>query len=427
MSRRLLFAAPMLAASVVARAQMLPPDQTLVPFTRYVAVRERMLMGYDATGIRVGGFNLRPAVDVSTNYNDNAFANDEYSRIPQPRIVDGYLSVAPSAQLQSNFSTGSVSINASGEIDRFFTYPSENTESVNTSVYGTKDIGASTRVRGIVRYDQERESRESQNAFAPTDRRIRFETETGAVGISHTFSNVLVSGSAGVTRAHYFNGTIKGVMFDQQYRNDDNFELRLRTEVAQSQALSYFAQVTRDATSYDPDRALGFARESKNYEVLGGVRFELPVLARGEIGIGYLNSSYRDARFRTFSGLAIDGRLMFFPSQLTTVTLTGRRSVSDAGVVQAASYIALTGGVRVDHELLRTLILGAGVDLERDTFNGFDRRDGRLTIDATADWRFTPRLWLRTRYDRAGVSSDGVDRYKSFVRNRVTIGVGFRI
>jgi len=431
--RRCLLAAPlMIATSVAARAQMLPPDQTLVPFNRYVAVRDRTLTGYDTPGVRVGGFTLRPSLDVTANYNDNAFADDRL------RVADGYLGLSPSATLQSNFSTGSVAVNANGEIDRFFTRTSENSETVNVSTYGTKDIGASTLVRGIARYEQSRESRESQNAFRLTERPIRYETETGAVGLSHTFTHILVSGSAGVTRSHFFNGEFNGQTFDQQYRNNDQFELRLRTEVAQSQALSYFAQVTRDATSYQPDRVQGFSRESKGYEVLGGVRFELPVLARGEIGVGYLNSSYRDAHFNTFSGLAVDGRLMLFPTQLMTYTITARRSVSNSGLQNSASYASLLGGVHIDYELLRTLILGAGVDLERDTFNGFngfnksnqrsvDRRDGRVTVDATADWRFTPHLWLRTRYDRADVSSDGIDRYKSFVRNRFTIGVGLRI
>lgn len=431
MLKRVLLAAPLLGASLSASAQMLPPDRSLVPFSRYLAVRDRMIMGYDAPGIQVGGFTLRPALDVSGNYNDNAFADDRL------RVADGYVAVTPAASLLSNFSTGSLSLDANGEIDRFFARTSENSESVNTSAYGTKDLGADTRVRAIIRYNQARESRESQNVFVLTDRPIRYEQETGAVGASHTFSHVLIAGSAGVTRSHFFDGKLNGAAFDQQYRNNDLLELRLRTEVAQSQALSYFAEVKRDATSYAADRIAGFARESKTYNVLGGVRFELPVLARGEIGVGYLNSTYQDARFRSFSGLAIDGRVMFFPSQLTTVTVSARRSVNDAGAPQAsanvpgalqsASYIALTGGARIDHELLRTLVIGAGVDLERDTFNGLDRRDGRVMVNATADWRFTSRLWLRSRYDRADVSSSGLDRYKSFVRNRVTIGIGFRI
>lgn len=426
MLRRLLAALPVLAG-VAAHAQMLPPDQTLVPFQRNVAVRDRMFAGFEAPGIRVGGFSLRPSLDVTANYNDNAFASDDYGPAPQPKVADGYLAVSPSASLVSNFSTGSVSLNASGEVDRFFTHPAENRESVVGSAYATKDVGTGTRLRGIVRYDQQRESRESQNAFRLTDRPIRYEQETGAFGVSQTFNHLLISANAGVTRSHFFDGTIGGVRFDQQYRNNDQFELKLRTEFAQSQALSYFAQVTRDATSYNPDVINHVDRETKNYEVLGGVRFELPVLARGEIGVGYLNSSSRDARFRTFSGLAVNGQLMFFPTQLMTYTVTARRSVNDAGLVNSANYVALSGGARVDYELLRTLILGAGVDLERDTFNGLNRRDGRVMIDATADWRFTPRFWLRTRYDRADVSSNGLDRYKSFVRNRVTVGVGIRI
>ncbi len=421
---RFIAAIPLVLASICARAQMLPPDDALLPFSRYVAVRDRMIMGFDAPGVRVGSFRLQPSMDVTGNYNDNAFA------LASPRVGAGYIAISPSATLQSNWSNRSLTLGTSGEIDRFFTHTSENTESVNASAYGTQDLGTNTRVRLITRYQQARESRESQNSVALTERPIRYEAETGAFGLSHRFSSVLVSGQAGVTRSNYFDGRLQrdGSLVSQQYRNSDNFELRLRTEVAQSQALSYFAQVTRDATSFSRDSVSDVLRESKGYEILGGVRFELPVLARGEIGIGYQNSSFRDTKFRTFSGLAINSSVMFFPSQLTTITVNARRNVNNEAALRASSsYTALSGGVRVDHELLRTLILGAGIDLEGDTFNGLNRSDQRIAVNATADWRFTPRLSLRTAYDRLDLTSNGVDLYKSFARNRFTIGIGVRL
>lgn len=428
---RLAFALALTLPCIAARAQMLPPDQTLLPFTRYMAVRERMIVGFDTPGVRVGSFTLKPTLDVTGNYNDNAFA------LQNPRIGAGYVAISPGVQLQSNFSNRSLDLNVSSEIDRFFTHTSENTESVNVSAYGTQDLGSSTRVRGIVRYNQQRESRESENSFSLTERPIRYEQETGAIGLSHRFARVLISGDAGVTRSHFFDArrllqnqltpSPLDPLLSEQYRNNDNLELKLRAEIAQSQALSYFAQVTRDATSYDRDLQFGFGRESKNYEVLGGVRFELPVLARGEIGIGYQDSSYRGAQFSRSSGLAVNSTVMFFPTQLLTVTVDVRRAANNAGLTNAASYVQLSGGAHVDYELLRTLILGAGVQLERDTFNGIDRRDARVGFNGTVDWRFTPRLWLRGGYDRLDLSSNGIKRYNSFVRNRFTLGIGIRL
>ncbi len=432
MTKRLLlaFATSLTLTSVAACAQMLPPDQTLLPFTRYMAVRERMILGFDTPGVQVGSFTLRPTLDLTGDYNDNAFA------LQSPRIGAGYVAITPAAQLQSNLSNRSITLGASAEFDRFFTHTSENTETVNTSAYGTQELGSNTIVRAIVRYNEQRESRESENSFSLTERPVRYEQETGAIGLSHRFASVLISGDAGVTRSHVFdarqlpNNLIAlptDPLVSEQYRNNDNFELKLRAEVAQSQALSYFAQVTRDATSYDRDPQFGFGRESKNYEVLGGVRFELPVLARGEIGIGYQDSSYRGTKFSRSSGLAVNSTVMFFPTQLLTVTVDVRRAANNAGLTNASSYVQRSGGAHIDYELLRTLIFGAGVQFERDRFNGIDRRDGRLGFNGTVDWRFTPRLWLRGAYDRLDLSSNGVDRYNSFVRNRFTLGIGVRL
>jgi len=408
--------------SGAAEAQMLPPDDSLVRFGRYVAVRERQIPGYEASGVPVGSFTLYPSLAVSGEYNDNVYA------LGSGKVDDAFVRFEPAAQLQSNWTRRSLNLSASGQIDRYLHQTSENEADVNLSAYGIQEIGSGTRIRLIGRYQEARESRESQNAFVLTDRPIRYEAATAALGLSQRFASILVSGEAGITRSTYFDGTLRdGGTLDQTYRDNDLKRLRLRTEIAQSPSLAYFAQVTYDITDYRRSATEDFDRNSRSYELLGGVRFELPVLARGEVGIGYVNTDYHGAQFRSFSGLAVRSKVVLFPTQLTTVTLTAQRSVEDAGIPQSSGYVALSGGVQVDHELLRSLVLGANVQLERDSFNGIDRHDGRVGVGANAEYKLKRGLSLRVGYDRLDLSSHGADRYKSFTRDRVLVGVGLRI
>jgi hypothetical protein len=198
-------------------------------------------------------------------------------------------------------------------------------------------------------------------------------------------------------------------------------------EFAQSSALAYFVQATRDQVDYRNNALAGATRNSTTLELLGGVRFELPIAARGEIGVGYVRANYADPDFRDFSGLAVNANMSLFPTQLTTVTLSAERSVRDSGISASRGYVATTAGIQVDHELLRSLILNASVRVERNSFNGIERRDRRTEFGAGADYRMNRNFTLRLRYDGLHLSSSGADRYKSFARNRFSLSLTARI
>ncbi len=405
-----------------AKAQMMPPDESLVTFGKYIAVRERVVPGYETRGLPVGSFRLYPALTVTPQYNDNIYALDA------PKTYDVSVNVVPSARLQSNWSNSSLSVNVAGQFDRYASHGSENVNGADLSAYGTHNLGSDTRVRAYARYLSGRESRESQNAFALTERPIAFDTKTASLGVSRRFAALRLSAELGITKSNFSDGRLRsGLPLDQDYRDSELKRVRLRAEVAQSPSLAYFAQATFDNTDYDAPTALGSARNSNAVEILGGVRAELPVLMRGELGVGYLRSSYRSTQFRRFSGFAINSRLQFFPTQLTTVTLTAVRSVNDSGIPNSSGYLATSAGLQVDHELLRSLILGASLGYERDTFNGADRRDRRVSFGTSADYRMNRLVSMRLSYERLSLNSEGADRYKSFSRNRVLLTVGLRI
>ena len=168
-------------------------------------------------------------------------------------------------------------------------------------------------------------------------------------------------------------------------------------------------------------------RGNTRYQLLGGARFELPLGARGEIGVGYVHSESEGARYQSFSGLALSSRVVLFPTDLTTVTITAERSVNDSGVPNSTGYLVTSGNIQVDHELLRNLILGASLGYETDRFNGIDRRDRRLGAGATAEYRLNRALSLRLGYDFIDLNSRGVDQFRAFDRNRATLAIRYRV
>ena len=109
------------------------------------------------------------------------------------------------------------------------------------------------------------------------------------------------------------------------------------------------------------------------------------------------------------------------------MTVSAQRAVNDAGTPDSTGYIATTGGIQVDHELLRNLVLGAGIQYEHDNFNGVDRRDRRFGATASAEYRIGRSLWLRADYDMIDLKSHGTESFRSFNRNRASIGIRYRV
>lgn len=411
----------LVANPVGAQSALLPPASS-IPLNRYQAVRDRAVPGYVAPGVPVGSFTLLPSVDAGLNYTDNVFA------VQNNRSDDVFLRVSPTAQVRSNWADRSLTLTATGVFDRFANHASENVNAVHLSGDGAQQLGSEMELRLNGHFDADRESRESQNTFTLTDRPVRYSDWSTAVGLSKRFSAIMLDGQAGIQSLNYHDAVLRsGGILDQDYRDGTVKQLRGRVEVLQTPALAYFGQVTYSKTSYDDRTFLGFRRGGDRVEALGGVRFELPVLARGEIGVGYVNSSYRDGRFRQFAGLAVDARVTLFPTQLTTVLVEAQRSVNDAGTPNASTYVVTSGRIHVDHELLRTLVLGVETSYERDRFNGLDRRDRRWGVGATADWRLNRNLTLRASVDRLDLRSSGTARYQTFQRDRAMVGINVRI
>ncbi len=101
-------------------------------------------------------------------------------------------------------------------------------------------------------------------------------------------------------------------------------------------------------------------RTRRGFNLAGGVNFDLTRLARGELAFGYLEQSYSTPDTPSDSGFAFSANLQYFPTELTTVSISGSRQAAPSSVSGSPGGISLSGSVTVDHELLRNLILSAG-------------------------------------------------------------------
>jgi hypothetical protein len=159
---------------------------------------------------------------------------------------------------------------------------------------------------------------------------------------------------------------------------------------------------------------------------LVGFEYDFDGVFAGLIRVGWQRRDYRGSQIKTLEGPALEGRLSWSPSQLTTVTFNAARTIEESIRLDAVSYQRTTAGVRVDHEFLRNVILGAELRADR---REYDQPSESIT-DAVAQingrWLINRSISLVGSYAynrrlEATGRAEGFDRNLVQVRLRVAL------
>ncbi|HLZ79886.1 MAG TPA: outer membrane beta-barrel protein [Sphingomonas sp.] len=167
-------------------------------------------------------------------------------------------------------------------------------------------------------------------------------------------------------------------------------------------------------------------RGSQGHRPLAGVGLEPAARIRGGIGVGYISQTFRCSHDKNLSRVGFHAKVQLFPSQLITMTVQDRRAMLDLGVPGSAGYLSTEGGIPIDYEFFRQMILSGSVGHQNNRFNNLDRVDHRIATRAGATYRLNRTASPELRYDRLDPSSHGADRDRAYVDNRLMAGVTLR-
>jgi len=157
------------------------------------------------------------------------------------------------------------------------------------------------------------------------------------------------------------------------------------------------------------------------------VNFELTAPFRGEIAVGNFQSERDNPVYGNVEGLNVRGRLQWFPSDLTTLTLIVNRGVIDSGLGITPSAINTTFGLRADHELYRNVTLFGEIRQEADDYprSVIDREDDTFTFVAGGAYKLNRNAHLELRIFSRSLASSGADAGLENDVNVLTAGVRF--
>jgi len=376
----------------------------------------------DPPGLRVGAFRLLPSVTIGAGYSSNVYAT---RREP---VGDAFLAVAPNLAVRSNWARHQLSFDAGAAVRRYVRQARRDEDAFHADLRGRVDLGEGN-IAVRARVQRAYEAPYSASFTDGTVDAVPFVTATGEVSGTVQATGLRATGFVDLNRIAFDNTRARsGMTIDQRARDRDEQRGGLRLEYAVTPDAAAFVQAMARRTLYRRARSADGAnnRDAGEWRVLAGATFDLAALVRGSVGAGYVRRTYRSGSYPTLSGVVADARVSWFVTPLMTATVAVQRTAEDAVAPGAGGYLSTGGQARLDHELLRNLLLHAEAGWERNRFRGTDRRDDLRRVAGGATWSCNRRVVLTADMARTRRRSAGLAAGQSFAEVRALVGLTLR-
>lgn len=347
----------------------------------------------DAQGIRAGSFLVFPSVEISEAYNDNIFATQTDNK------DDFITTILPAIRAQSDWNNHSLSFNASSTIDRYATNDREDTEEFSVGTNGRLDIRRDTNVSAGLNFNsltEERGSPDDANGLEPTE----FTRADATAGFFNRWNRVSLTANGRVRQFDFDDVATSTGTTNNDDRDRDEYRLSVRAGYEIQPQYGAFVEAILTSIDYDQQTDdNGLRRDNDGVELRAGARLDLTGLLFGDVYAGFINRDYDDAALASVEEVTAGVDLTWNATPLTTVVGTLNRSVSETTLASASGNLSTSAALRVDHELLRNLILTGRLGLSRDEFEGTTREDDYLRGALQARYLLNRNFHLSLRYE----------------------------
>ncbi len=334
----------------------------------YETVVDRSRPKLDAGGVRLGAFRVLPAIGTGLLYDDNIFADNNFE------VDDLIVMIEPELVAEADWSRAKLELGGDMTIGRYQDIDTEDYE--DWRVWGDLDLDLG---RGVLTGRARHQDLHEKRTSADDSRGIRptlFTTDEFSLGYRSSFGRFELRGELGQRALSYDDTQTLGGSVSNRDRDRDQSHLRFRAGYGESQRFQPFAQIELVEVNYDQtfDND-GFQRSSSGFEIVGGTGIDLSGRTFGEVFVGYIRRDYDDPQFRRVDGPIFGGEVTWNVTGLTTLNFTASRLIKSTTIVGAAGIFDTGFGFKVDHELLRNLILSFDIAANNQNFEGIDRSD----------------------------------------------------
>ena len=238
-------------------------------------------------------------------------------------------------------------------------------------------------------------------------------------------------GEATILRLDYDKtNTRAGPSFENNGRDRNVYSGGLQLGYELVPSYEAFVRARGNERSYDRRTAAGgVERNSQGYDAVAGIALDLGGVTFGEVYAGYLEQFYEDSALSTTSAPTFGGTLTWNATTLTTINARVARVVFETTEAcptgaPSSGILRTTGALTADHELLRNLILTAGVTITNDDYEDIKRDDYFYIPGVNVRYLMNRNLYANIGYQFVHFETDGRDSTdKSYDQNVFRIGL----
>lgn len=381
-----------------------------------VTTRERPEL--DPLGMRAGAYLIYPALTLAGEHDDNIFATntDEKS--------DFITHIRPELGINSNWGRHALNFDAAADIARYNDYSDENYDDYHARVDGRLDIQQQNNLTAKAGYANEhvpRSSPNSENGTEPTT----YDVGSLSAAYRHRLNRLTFRVGGVFDNFDYDNvKNSAGMTINNQDQNRDVVSYLAQVNYELMPAYSAFLRTRYKDVKYDQKfDDNGLQRSSDGYQVDLGTELFLSGVMFGEVYLGYVDRNYDDPSLNDIDKVTGGAELTWLPTGLTTVIFTVDRDIAETIVDNASGILETEAGVRVDHELLRNLLLNARLAALDEDFEGTSRNDDYVKIGLGAKYLMNRHLYLTMDYDYRDRNSNTPGGVNDFTDNRFLVGI----
>lgn len=368
---------------------VIPPDYDR---GRNVSVNDRPRPDYDPLGVRVGGFNVYPSIRATAGFTDNVLQTDT------ARQSDGFVSLTPAVRAQSDWSRHLVSLRATGQALRYLDTPRRNQNSFDTAALGRYDVNS--RLGLIAEGQLTRQFESPLTGGVNSDVAVLSSFLRSYLGTRAVYQFDRIRGTLALDRTGiaFSNVNLGDSVRNQSERDRVITRASAQFDFARTPSFAFFTRGTVSKIDYSrPMLDSGLPnRDSFNYRAIAGVTFDIPGRFRGSLGAGVSHQNYRKAIYDSITGLSAEGKIEYFPSELTTVTVSLARTIEDSNIFSTQAYYDNRLRGQVDHELLRNLILSAIAEVGHLDYVGSPLKTDITRFSGRARYLSSPLIEIET-------------------------------
>jgi len=351
---------------------------------------------YQAPGVRVGTFILRPSLETGIGWTSNADSSPDGD---QAWFSESTLRLNGESDWAENRAT----------FDAFGTYRKSisgaEIDDTNIGANGTLELLLSHEFRllGEASYLRGPEAASSPVVIVGTLSRPIRQIFTGSLGLEKNAGKFLFGVTGSVEHQRFGDAELStGGSLSQADRNFTLATAALRGGYEISPSVTPFVEVEVGRRLYEQalDSA-GYDRSANRVAARAGVELDFTEKLAGELRAGWLIEKPDDARLASIQGFTLDGDLRWSPVRGTIVSLNGITIVEGTTTPGESGSILYSARLNLERQMRANLTgnvaLGAGY---RD-YAGSSDRDTIFSAEAGMTWWFNRYLGLtgRARYE----------------------------